>query len=92
MDIARGSLAELIDDPLIGLVMKGDRVDRRELELLLERVACKRSRARTLFGQGSDDNDGAMLIPLTVLMTPALKRRIRFPPSASCRGTDMSAR
>jgi hypothetical protein len=51
MDIARGSLAELIDDPLIGLVMKSDRVDRRELEQLLERVACERSRARTLFGR-----------------------------------------
>jgi hypothetical protein len=39
MDIAECSLAELIDDPLIGLVMRSDRVDRRELELLLERAA-----------------------------------------------------
>ena len=39
MDIAGCSLAELIDDPLIGLVMKSDGVDRRELERLLERVA-----------------------------------------------------
>ena len=38
MDIAQGSLAELVDDPLIGLVMKSDGVDRRELELLLEQV------------------------------------------------------
>jgi hypothetical protein len=39
MDIAQCSLAELLDDPLIGLVMKSDGVDRRELELLLEQVA-----------------------------------------------------
>jgi hypothetical protein len=39
MEIAGCSLAELIDDPLIGLVMNSDGVDRRELELLLERVA-----------------------------------------------------
>jgi len=39
MDIAECSLAELVDDPLIGLVMKSDGVDRRELELLLERAA-----------------------------------------------------
>ena len=39
MDIAQWSLAELVDDPLIGLVMKSDGVDRRELKLLLEQVA-----------------------------------------------------
>jgi hypothetical protein len=39
MDVAGCSLAELIDDPLIGLIMKSDGVDRRELELLLERAA-----------------------------------------------------
>jgi len=39
MDIAQCSLAELVDDPLTGLVMKSDGVDRRELELLLEQVA-----------------------------------------------------
>jgi hypothetical protein len=38
MHAAEGSLAELIDDPLIGLI-KSDGVDRRELELLLERAA-----------------------------------------------------
>ena len=32
MDITGCSLAELVDDPLIGLVMKSDGVDRRELE------------------------------------------------------------
>ena len=42
MDIAGRSLAELIDDPLTGLVMKSDGVDRRQLELLLEQVARKR--------------------------------------------------
>jgi hypothetical protein len=39
MDIAQWSLAELVDDPLIGLVMKSDGVDGRELKLLLEQVA-----------------------------------------------------
>jgi len=33
------SLAELVDDPLIGLVMKSDGVDRHELERLLEQAA-----------------------------------------------------
>jgi len=42
MDIARCSLVELVDDPLISLVMKSDGVERRELELLLERVARER--------------------------------------------------
>jgi hypothetical protein len=36
MDHAGFTLAELIDDPLTGLVMKSDGVDRRELEFLLE--------------------------------------------------------
>ena len=45
MDIAGCSLAELVDDPLIGLVMKSDGVERRELERLLERVARERLRA-----------------------------------------------
>ena len=40
MDFAGCSLAELIDDPLISLLMKSDGVDRRELERLLKRVAC----------------------------------------------------
>ena len=42
MDIARCSLVELVDDPLISLVMKSDGVDRRELELLPQRVARER--------------------------------------------------
>ncbi len=36
---ALSTLAELIGDPLIGLVMKSDGVDRRSIELLFERVA-----------------------------------------------------
>ena len=32
------SLAELVEDPLIGLLMKSDGVDRRSIELLFERV------------------------------------------------------
>ena len=39
MGFAGCSLAELIYDPLIGLVIKSDGVDRRELGLLLERAA-----------------------------------------------------
>ena len=38
-------LAEPVEDPLIGLLMKSDGVDRRGLEVLLERVARERSRA-----------------------------------------------
>ena len=45
MDITGCSLAELVDDPLIGLVMKSDGVDRCEFELLLVRVARERLRA-----------------------------------------------
>jgi hypothetical protein len=33
------SLAELVEDPLIGLLMKSDGVDRRSIELLFERIA-----------------------------------------------------
>jgi hypothetical protein len=42
MDIAGCSLAELVNDPLIGLVMKSDGVERCELELLLKRIARER--------------------------------------------------
>ena len=47
MDIetAEWSLAELPEDPLIGLVLKSDGVDRYELALMLERVARERARA-----------------------------------------------
>ena len=38
MAIAACSLAELMEDPLVGLVMQSDGVDRCELELLFERV------------------------------------------------------
>jgi hypothetical protein len=48
MDIAGCSLFELVDDPLIGLVMKSDGVGRRELELLRSRVAPERVRASQL--------------------------------------------
>ena len=36
---AEYSLAELVEDPLIGLLMNSDGVDRRSIELLFERVA-----------------------------------------------------
>jgi hypothetical protein len=48
MDITGCSLAELVDDPLIGLVMKSDGVDGRELNLLLERVKGERLPATRL--------------------------------------------
>jgi hypothetical protein len=38
MAIFECSLAELMEDPLVGLVMQSDGVDRCELELLFERV------------------------------------------------------
>jgi hypothetical protein len=38
MAIAECSLAELMEDPLVGLVMQSDGVNRCELELLFERV------------------------------------------------------
>jgi hypothetical protein len=42
------TLVELVDDPLVGLVMKSDGVDRRSIELLFERVArSPRYRERT---------------------------------------------
>jgi hypothetical protein len=45
MDITGCSLAELVDDPLIGLAIKSDGVGRCELELTLELVARERLRA-----------------------------------------------
>ena len=39
MAVIECSLAELMEDPLVGLVMQSDGVDRCELELLFERVA-----------------------------------------------------
>jgi hypothetical protein len=49
--IAECSLAELVGNPLVGLLMKSDGVDRRSVELLFERVA--RERARDLEGNRS---------------------------------------
>jgi hypothetical protein len=43
MAIAECSLAELMEDPLVGLVMQSDGVDRCELELLFERVGLTRA-------------------------------------------------
>ena len=34
------SLDELVEDPLVGLLMKSDGVDRRSIELLFDRIAC----------------------------------------------------
>lgn len=48
MDIAGCSLAELVDDPLVGLLMQSDGVDRCEIERLLERIARERLRAMRL--------------------------------------------
>lgn len=43
---AETSYAELVRDPLVGLVMKSDGVDRRSIELLFERIG--RERRQTL--------------------------------------------
>jgi hypothetical protein len=37
--IAEYSLAELVEDPLVGLLMKSDGVDRHSIELLFKRIA-----------------------------------------------------
>lgn len=42
---AHCTLAELVRDPLIGLVMKSDGVDRHSIELLFERLARERPTA-----------------------------------------------
>ena len=42
---AHATLAELVRDPLIGLVMKSDGVDRRSIERLFERIARERPNA-----------------------------------------------
>jgi hypothetical protein len=49
--VAECSLAELVGDPVVGLLMKSDGVDRRSVELLIERVA--RERASDLEGSRS---------------------------------------
>lgn len=41
-NFAECSLTELCEDPLIGLMMKSDGVDRRSVELLFEQVARRR--------------------------------------------------
>lgn len=43
-NIAECSLTELVEDPLIGLMMKSDGVDRRSIELLFERIGKERIR------------------------------------------------
>lgn len=62
MDITGCLLTELVDDPMVGLVMKSDRVDRSELKLLLQRLARKRLRAK----QTASDQRPRLLTPDTV--------------------------
>jgi hypothetical protein len=45
---AHCTLAELVSDPLVGLVMKSDGVDRHSIELLFERIARERPSAARL--------------------------------------------
>jgi hypothetical protein len=45
-EFAECSLAELVEDPLIGLMMKSDGVDRRRVELLFEHLSQTRVRDR----------------------------------------------
>jgi hypothetical protein len=45
MDIAECSLAELMEDPLVRLVMTSDGINRCELELLLGRITRELRRA-----------------------------------------------
>jgi hypothetical protein len=66
MDITGCSLAELVEDPMVGLVMKSDRVDRSEPELLLQRLARERLRAR----QAASDPRPRLLTTDTVPCSP----------------------
>ena len=50
MAIVECSLAELMEDPLVGLVMQSDGVDCCELELLFERVAHRGAPADSHYG------------------------------------------
>lgn len=45
-DFVECSLGELVEDPLIGLMMKSDGVDRRSVEALFERLSETRVRGR----------------------------------------------
>jgi hypothetical protein len=52
---AHCTLAQLVRDPLVGLVMKSDGVDRHSIELLFERLARERPTAvRQRAGCGSE--------------------------------------
>jgi hypothetical protein len=53
--IVECSFAELVEDPLVGLLMKSDGVDRRSLELLFDWVA--RARVSDLGGGRSGERD-----------------------------------
>ena len=45
IDVAQCSLTELVEDPLISLMMRSDGVDRRSIELLFARVSRERAQA-----------------------------------------------
>jgi len=47
-------LSELLDDPLVGLLMKSDGVDRHHLELLLEELSQGRFRDGTRCRRSDD--------------------------------------
>ena len=47
------TLAELVRDPLIGLVMQSDGVDRHSIELLFERIARERPSFSSTARRGS---------------------------------------
>ena len=47
---AHWTLAELVRDPLIGLLMRSDGVDRHSIELLFERIARERPSSTRLRG------------------------------------------
>jgi hypothetical protein len=55
---AESSLAKLIEDPLVGMIMKSDGVDRRSIELLFERIAAGRSAGVEVVRMGSRRTEG----------------------------------
>jgi hypothetical protein len=50
---AHWTLAELVRDPLIGLLMRSDGVDRHSIELLFERIARERPSSNSKRGRCS---------------------------------------
>ena len=85
MNITGYPLAELMDDPLIGLIMKSDRVDRCELELLLERAARVTSAGAAICRTPVNHRDNKGSGPRSVLKSKRAGKRME--PNLAAAGT-----